>query len=648
MSVETAHQGRDSVESQTEAVHREGTVWHLCHVDPDAVVDVAAEDSRVLELRGEVGETPFLMLCLFGHVAQARTIAQRHPRAALAVYDGDEYRGENALHIAIVNKRLEFARWLAAEYPSLLEDRARGRFFRVGEPCYYGELPLLFAASTNQPDMWDMLVDMGEDPGRADSHGNTALHMCVLHNLPEMYYHVRDSWARVNRYEGRPDLPAWKGMTPLWRQLNGEGFSPLMLAAKGGYRSMFESLLESHKRVTWTWGPVSCTLLPLDELDFVPGKARGALEWMVEYERTELLMLPRVKELLNKKWQAFAKRKFQRAFVVTVVYLLLFVATVIWDGQRGRSVRCPPFPAAPSCWLLAAVAPHFASATRFSGNMLDGPDTVGWAVGATEAVVLLGALAKLRREVAEMRFETPRQYFGARGAGMIENLGSLAFCGLTLLHVVLRLLDQFVGGLEPFFASLRLAQVGAAVIYMFFFLLGFRLTGHFVVLLGEMLFLDVARFGALMVVFVLGFSTAFIVVGNESGIESFASHMSSSLTAMLGEVSFESTQGPHPWLSAGLTVLSTLVMPLLLSNVLVAMLGDTYARLNSKADSVWWLQRARIQQSIEREMGADEREDSRNKYWTVADGLRYLQIIESDPYHFRPATPGGAAVGGTS
>ena len=59
-------------------------------------------------------------------------------------------QGENALHLAITNSNLEMAELLVEKCPALLRQRAVGRFFSPGNPCYYGELPLSFAASTNQ------------------------------------------------------------------------------------------------------------------------------------------------------------------------------------------------------------------------------------------------------------------------------------------------------------------------------------------------------------------------------------------------------------------------------------------------------------------------------------------------------------------
>ena len=54
---------------------------------------------------------------------------------------------------------------------------------------------------------------------------------------------------------------------PLWKRLNKDGFTPLTLAAELGLTDMFSFLLDERKIVQWCYGPVSCVLYPLDELD---------------------------------------------------------------------------------------------------------------------------------------------------------------------------------------------------------------------------------------------------------------------------------------------------------------------------------------------------------------------------------------------
>lgn len=46
---------------------------------------------------------------------------------------------------------------------------------------YFGEYPLSFAACTNQSDCFRLLIAKHADPNRADTNGNTVLHLAVIH-----------------------------------------------------------------------------------------------------------------------------------------------------------------------------------------------------------------------------------------------------------------------------------------------------------------------------------------------------------------------------------------------------------------------------------------------------------------------------------
>ena len=292
--------------------------------DEGKLLPLLRANPALLAERGPVGETPFLMLVLYGKVQLAKRVAGLYPEVVDGRYEGGEYHGENALHIAVVQKRIDVARWLVRAEPELLQHRADGAFFAVGQPCNYGQVPLLFAAGTNQPEMFDMLVAEGADPNAVDSFGNNALHVCVEHDLPEMYVHVRQSWAR-DAGVGLAKAAKSDGGDTLWKRMNGDGLTPLMLAARDGHREMFEALIELEAQVQWSYGPVSCVILPLRELDFIVGEPRGAIEWLVHNNHVEILQTTRVRELLDKKWAAFGQRLFMRKFRATCIYLAAFV-----------------------------------------------------------------------------------------------------------------------------------------------------------------------------------------------------------------------------------------------------------------------------------------------------------------------------------
>eukprot|EP01121_Diplochlamys_sp_Union-15-3_P013257 TRINITY_DN4088_c0_g1_i5.p1 TRINITY_DN4088_c0_g1~~TRINITY_DN4088_c0_g1_i5.p1 ORF type:complete len:118 (-),score=9.81 TRINITY_DN4088_c0_g1_i5:38-391(-) len=80
-----------------------------------------------------------------------------------------------------------------------------------------------------------------------------------------------------------------------------------------------------------------------------------------------------------------------------------------------------------------------------------------------------------------------------------------------------------------------------------------------------------------------------------------------------------------------LTTLSLLIVYVLLStvlmwNMLIAMMGDTFSKVVGDADMQWHLEWARIILSIENELTPEERTSDKYKYWTEIGGQRYLLI----------------------
>ena len=155
-------------------------------------------------------------------------------------------------------------------------------------------------------------------------------------------------------------------VVPLWKRLNKDGFTPLTLAAQLAKEDMFSFLLDEGKITQWSYGPVSCVLYPLEQVDLnfqeedeVPAlllpsafhhrstflvqekeTQLGALEIIVKNAHVELIMHPRLIDLVNKKWERFARRIFFHRFLVTLSYLLVFLITTILDQTRTEIVKC--------------------------------------------------------------------------------------------------------------------------------------------------------------------------------------------------------------------------------------------------------------------------------------------------------------------
>jgi hypothetical protein len=90
-----------------------------------------------------------------------------------------------------------------------------------------------------------------------------------------MYTKVKQRWLEIqasnNESSDEDDddkmFANKKQIIPLWKRLNKDGFTPLTLAAQLSKAEMFSFLLEERRIIQWSYGPVSCVLYPLDQVD---------------------------------------------------------------------------------------------------------------------------------------------------------------------------------------------------------------------------------------------------------------------------------------------------------------------------------------------------------------------------------------------
>lgn len=609
--------------NQCELAYSTGTIWSTVRIASIPELDhlIETEGEHVLWKRDALYATP-LHLCFVynspAHYAMAVRIMDAYPELVCDQYYGTEYAGENILHIAIVNQQEDVVCDLLARDKGLLTQRAVGNFFQRGQPCYYGELPLFFAACTRQMRLVKLLLDAGADMNEEDGNGNSLLHMCVIHELTDMYTFLKAEW--LTRFGS---MPVISRPPELWKRTNLERHTPLTLAAKLGSERMFAFLLEEDRRVQWSYGPVSCVLIPLEGVDLplntdgtapsvvystvapeekdapptgprlertsenafampaaridmakertvnglhpedspeenalqppqtalspqqqipatsstspsvsltlspdgrtrpsprpstilpfehshrcpsVLGRGDGALELIVKHAHLNLLMHPRVLELIEKKWDKFARRIFWRRFVTSFIYLAIFAVGTIWRTtvhQKGTHLLTRATDATggddtgghhshhggDGGDLAASIGYNpigmFENVDAFlfdlfSSSHLSWSDV--FSAHATfqylgELIVVVGAGVKGFWEIHEMRKYGLASYRNATGSALLENVLSLTFCICIFLVLILTALNSPMERAVMAIASIT------AWCYCFFFLLAFRLTGPMV------------------------------------------------------------------------------------------------------------------------------------------------------------------------
>ena len=666
-----------SVELQTQLARQKGSMnYALLHADRDTLFShIQLRSESCLRERDAVGATAIHLLCLFNspaHINIAREIIHtfQHMDLCSDVYEGPLYQGENCLHIATVNKNKDMVDLLLEVCPKQLEQRAVGSFFSPGSACYYGELPLSFAASTNQSDIVEKMLDAGASMIARDScKGNNALHLAVLQGSISMFDALCAQWERRKEdYRSVYFDPNWKGGAcgdglrqcesisfagarramdlekdgaekvsmadvPLWKHLNFDGQSCLDLAAAFGNKEIFVHILEITKKVQWSYGPITCVIYPLDGFDTVMGKritdkeTTCALREIIEHERLDLIALRRVHELVDKKFGAFAKKKFMQRLYMALAYILaLFSVAMLprWDGLGDDKCQAEPvFSRFPEL-SLANVTRHKLEIFRF----------------VLETFLVVATAMKIRLESREMKRYGIVHHYTRTGAAQFENLTSLV-CGLAVLGIAVSRLScgvlLFRRAEED--AVLAIATI-AAWTNLLWFLLGFRSTGPFVIMLQNMIVADMRAFTLISGVFLGAFSIAFNLLSRPYAGTNlrapFGRQVRDMFAAMLGEFELEKygENMSHPQLATVLVLTYVMLLSVVLVNMLIAKMGDTYGRISDQAEHRWLLEKARMVLSIEESMSEEERLLDSNTYWINVDGDRYLQVEEVDEKHY--------------
>ena len=605
---------KGALQKQAEIAHQEGIWSALLEGNVSKVKTIMLNQPETATMRGAMKELPLHLCFLYNsekHFEIAKFLMQTFPETVTAIYESKEYYGENILHIAIVNKQLELVQYLLEINLELLNGKATGDFFKTGQPCYFGEYPLFFACSTNQKTLVEYMVEKGARLDDVDSNGNNMLHLCVHHSLEEMYTFVFDLWKKKN--VGSNELP-------LDKRVNSNGLTPFCYAASTSNAKMLSFLMESTMYMQWSYGHISCQLYELDELDPLPdknSKTKGALEIILENSDLELLSLQRVSDLLAAKWERCAARPFFRRFLFTTFFLLIFACAVIL--QTDRTSQC-------------IVDNKLLIGEDYNKCYADNFTTICFRQFC-EVLTLLGVLHKGLRELNELRV-SGWAYFNGQGAAFLENVVSLSFCIFVFLAACLKFFQSEYAEIPLAIGSL------CAWIYMLFFLLGFRMTGPFIVMMYKMLMVDVSRFSVLVMVFFFGFTQSLYVVFDDDGITAFLSRLKALFLAMLGDFDFEEyATSRFPLVTVSLLVIFVILVPIMLLNILVAMMGDTYGSITEEADKQWMLERARIMSSIQSEMALAEMHLPEFRYWTDIDNKRWLQVISANEKHYADETP---------
>lgn len=652
--------------AQTTQFTTKGTIDNAAFSADDALFFKLVEEQGVsiLQKEGPVGDCPFLLLFLFNtpaHLAIAQKCMEKWPELIFSMYTSKTnpgvpalYTGETALHLAVVNKHQHMVvTMLNAQQKlhkegkfldkNLLTLPATGLFFDLplsSGPCYYGHLPLGFAACTANLAMVKLLVSYGADMYFEDAHGNNLLHLLALHNLPSTYKAI------CNLEKDAVEKQTAKGDDKhaphiyLCDRANKEGLRPLAVAACCGHDEVFNVILQSRMTTMWTYGPIEMRKNPLSGIDTIPMHVMGdmegtphkegtnVIEVLVKNYKLDLLMHKLVIDLLSAKWEHYAFGLYvRRCLQHTLLVFCLTLSIVL--GYPSHHI-----------YLFSTANDKASTVIRL----------------CAESILLIMMVKKFVTEMMEMTSSGWRDYFNKSGAVLLENVLSLGYCAAGTIGVILRVFAVYLyysGGTLPYNlvnieAIFMTTAVIAAYLYVTVLLLCFELTGRFIVMMAKMLKNDVARFLVILLVLLFGFATTFISLNSSmtqvvstDGVEAqalespgpfFWERLVVLLMVILGDIDFAAMSGEltedwglfFPVVSYCIGMLYVVMITIMLLNLLIAMMGDTYGEVKESTNKEFIYYKAQSILSLEAEMSAADWKKVK-PYWIVENNKAFLQ-----------------------
>ncbi|KAF7640482.1 ANK_REP_REGION domain-containing protein [Meloidogyne graminicola] len=549
-----------------------------------------------LNKRGVEGETLIhLLLNREEPVCQeiARILVNKYPGLAKDIYLGEDMFGQSCLHLSIVHDDYDTVQ-LLLESGASVNARATGDFFMPEDweekdiktmdyqgYAYYGEYPLAFAACFENKDIYDLLIQYGANPDLQDMFGNTVLHMCVIKNKNSMYTYAVRHWHK----------PAHTNI------VNHASYTPLTLATKLGRRQIFEEMLELMKVEFWRFSDMTCSAYPLDALDTIRPDGstnyNSALMTVINgstQEHLEMIGSEVIQRLLADKWKAFAERKLFLRLALLVFHLVCI------------------------CFVV------YLRPVEIERLYLTNPIWIDWLRTVFEVFTIISCLwFVLGQQLSEL--QTQGFYDYLRNLMNAPSKIVYLFANLCLLACIpLRFLRMTV--IEESLLSFALP---GSWMFLLFFARSAKLTGPFVQMIYSMIAGDMFRFSIISSIFLISFSQAFFFLGKDINakrklgkgdpyycdlgqddhkVTNYATALDTFMTlfriCMNGMDYEEFSCTNYEPLTKTLFVLMMFIMPIMMTNILIAMMGTTYTNIISQAEKAWRQQYAQIVMVLER------------------------------------------------
>ncbi|KAI8609820.1 hypothetical protein BC830DRAFT_1173227 [Chytriomyces sp. MP71] len=323
---------------------------------------IVAADGKELSgaprLRGEYersahGETILHVACLINDKSLVHWIVKRFPLLVNARYLKAMYNGETSLHIAVVNSQphdYSLVKFLVDHGAEISGPHVAGTEFLKEEHSgciYFGSSVLHFAVSTGKSDLAHYLVMKSRELLKSgnidiltevDIYGNNAMHLWAYHGAIDLRLY------RFLRDQNKADLRANRTKIDLTKARNKDKLTPFQVGIARGHMNVIEAI----KEPLWEFGLVKAYKVPLDELEplqphyekkdrlksgLLQAKTLGrvsasALEIATTREDKKIVCHPLMDSVVKIKWALYGRRHFLRQLSLTFFMIFSFTVAI--------------------------------------------------------------------------------------------------------------------------------------------------------------------------------------------------------------------------------------------------------------------------------------------------------------------------------
>ncbi|XP_054709166.1 transient receptor potential cation channel subfamily V member 5-like [Uloborus diversus] len=556
------HQETVNLNNDTKEKSRRTVCWKLSH-------------------RGILGESLLHILAICNtdaHTQIALYLLDLYPALAQDIVEGEEYYGASAMHFAIAYDNGKLMRKIVDVGGDIFQ-RANGKFFMPIDQqwpipraktnfeglSYFGEYPLAWAACCDDESSYNLLLKHGADPNMQDTFGNSILHVLVIRDKLKMYgYALR-----------HPTKPASDNL------INKFGLTPLTLACKLARNTIFREMLEFSSLEYWRYSNITCSGYPLNALDSLRPDGRAnlnsALMIILKGNSTEHLDMLEggvIQRLLEEKWKTFAQRCFYRRLGMMLFHLLnLSIAVFLRPTTREA--------------LLGKY--DAASIVRYYAEIATCLGCIGFGIFQQVQEILAQGLAGF---LVSLTTSPTKSAF-------------VMSCYMILSCIPCRIL----GDRETEDILLTLA-IPSSWFYLIFFAGAVRLTGPFVTMIYSMVVGDMFRFSIIYTIFLFAFTQAFYFLFKNQPNHRGDSNKRFSSYPVTWMGLFHMTLGSYDYeefretyykkMTQMVFAIFMVFTPILLLNMLIAMMGNTYCEVITQSEKEWVKQWANIIVALER------------------------------------------------